>query len=30
MNHSIPVSDEQIARWTAGLEAEAGKWEEEA
>lgn len=30
MNHSIPVSDEQFARWTAGLEAEAAKWEEEA
>ena len=28
MNHSIPVNDEQFARWTAELEAEAAKWEE--
>ncbi len=30
MNHSIPVSDEQFARWTADLKAEIAKWEEEA
>ena len=30
MNHSIPVSDEQFERWTAQLEAEIAKWEEEA
>jgi transketolase len=30
MNHSIPVSDDQFERWTAGLKAEIAKWEEEA
>ena len=27
MNHSIPVSDEQFARWTADLKAEIAGWE---
>ena len=30
MNHSIPVNDDQFARWTADLKAEIAKWEEEA